>query len=84
MLEKTSPEAVQGTALPLQGVDHVHGGDGLALGVLELAVLEPEEVEPGSLGAWEDRHYICSELWVIVMTMRFVTVEISYFLRSDF
>ncbi len=26
-------EAVQGTALPLQSVDHIHGGDGLPLGV---------------------------------------------------
>ena len=27
-------ESVEGTALTLQGVDYVHGGDGLALGVL--------------------------------------------------
>ena len=27
-------EAVQGAALPLQSVDHIHGGDGLPLGVL--------------------------------------------------
>ena len=27
-------EAVEGAALPLEGVDHVHGGDGLPLGVL--------------------------------------------------
>ena len=31
---KLAPEAVQGPALPLQCVDHGHGGDGLALGVL--------------------------------------------------
>merc|ERR1719220_1369255 len=29
-----APEAVEGAALPLEGVDHVHGGDGLPLGVL--------------------------------------------------
>ena len=30
----SSSEAVEGPALPLEGVDHVHGGHGLALGVL--------------------------------------------------
>ncbi len=29
-----SAETVEGAALPLEGVDHVHGGDGLPLGVL--------------------------------------------------
>ncbi len=29
-----TPEAVEGTTLALQGVDDVHGGDGLPLGVL--------------------------------------------------
>ena len=28
-----SAETVEGAALPLEGVDHVHGGDGLPLGV---------------------------------------------------
>ena len=32
--ERLAAKAVQGTALTLQGVDDVHGGDGLALGVL--------------------------------------------------
>ena len=27
-------ESVQSTSLPFQGVDNVHGGDGLSLGVL--------------------------------------------------
>ena len=27
-------ESVQGAALPLEGIDHIHGGDGLPLGVL--------------------------------------------------
>ncbi len=29
-------ESVQGPALSFQGVDHIHGGDGLALGVLRV------------------------------------------------
>lgn len=29
-------ESVQGPTLSLQGVDHIHGGDGLALGVLRV------------------------------------------------
>merc|ERR1719266_2369089 len=29
-----SAETVEGAALPLEGVDHVHGGDGLPLSVL--------------------------------------------------
>ena len=33
-LVRLTTEAVQGAALSLQSVDHVHGGDGLALGVL--------------------------------------------------
>jgi hypothetical protein len=31
---------------------------------VELAVLEPDGGEPGSLGAREDRHHVCSALWV--------------------
>ena len=27
-------ESVQGASLPLEGIDHIHGGDGLPLGVL--------------------------------------------------
>merc|ERR1712129_86522 len=29
----SAAESVEGTPLPLEGVDHVHGGDGLPLGV---------------------------------------------------
>merc|ERR1719500_1504033 len=32
--EGLSAETVEGAALPLEGVDHVHGGDGLPLSVL--------------------------------------------------
>ena len=35
-LDGLAAEAVQGAALPLQGVDHVHGGHGLPLGVLRV------------------------------------------------
>ncbi len=37
-------EAVQGAALPLEGVDHVHGGDGLPLGVLGVGDGVPDHV----------------------------------------
>ena len=33
--------------------------------VVELAVVEPDGGEPGSLGAWEDQHHVCSALWVV-------------------
>ena len=33
-MEDLSAEAVEGLALALEGVDHVHGGDGLAASVL--------------------------------------------------
>ena len=32
--EKLTAEAVQGASLAFQGIDHIHGGDGLPLGVL--------------------------------------------------
>ena len=34
MEEDLTAESVQGAALPLEGIDHIHGGDGLPLGVL--------------------------------------------------
>ena len=33
-LQNLTSESVQGTALPLEGVDNVHGSDGLPLGML--------------------------------------------------
>ena len=33
---RLATETVEGTALPLEGVDDVEGGDGLALGVLSV------------------------------------------------
>ena len=32
--ENLTSESVESTSLPLEGIDHVHGGDGLPLGVL--------------------------------------------------
>ena len=29
-----SSESIEGTSLPLEGIDHIHGGDSLPLGVL--------------------------------------------------
>ena len=39
-----STEAVQGTSLPLEGVDHIHGGDGLPLGMLSVGDGIPDDV----------------------------------------
>ncbi len=39
-----SAETVEGAALPLEGVDHVHGGDGLPLGVLGVGDGIPDHV----------------------------------------
>ena len=39
-----STESVQGTSLPLEGVDHIHGGDGLPLGVLGVGDGIPDDV----------------------------------------
>lgn len=36
LLSTLATEAIEGTALALERVDHVHGGDGLALGVLRV------------------------------------------------
>merc|ERR1719192_2629303 len=37
-------EAVQGASLPLEGVHHIHGGDGLPLGVLGVGDGIPDHV----------------------------------------
>merc|ERR1711935_891261 len=39
-----SSESVQGASLPLEGVDHIHGGDGLPLGVLGVGDGIPDHV----------------------------------------
>ena len=43
MLSLTS-ESVEGTSLPLEGIDHIHGGDGLPLGVLGVGDGIPDDV----------------------------------------
>ena len=37
-------ESVEGTSLPLEGIDHVHGGDGLPLGVLGVGDGIPDDI----------------------------------------
>ena len=39
-----SAESVEGATLPLESVDHVHGGDGLPLGVLGVGDGVPDDV----------------------------------------
>ena len=33
-MTNSASEAIESTSLPLESVDHIHGGDGLPLGVL--------------------------------------------------
>ena len=49
LLLKSSPrsltfESVQGASLPLQSVNHLHGGDGLSLGVFGVGDGIPDDV----------------------------------------
>ena len=44
MISCLSTESVQGTSLPLEGVDHTHGSDGLPLGVLGVGDGIPDDV----------------------------------------
>ena len=37
-------ESVEGASLPLEGIDHIHGGDGLPLGVLSVGDGVPDDV----------------------------------------
>ena len=37
-------ESVEGASLPLEGIDHIHGGDGLPLGVLGVGDGIPDDV----------------------------------------
>ena len=43
-LGSLTSESVEGAALPLEGVDDVHGGDGLPLGVLSVGDGIPDDV----------------------------------------
>ena len=37
-------ESVEGATLPLEGIDHIHGGDGLPLGVLSVGDGVPDDI----------------------------------------
>ena len=39
-----STESIEGATLPLESVDHIHGGDGLPLGVLGVSNRVPDNV----------------------------------------
>ena len=49
-MRKLSPEAIQGTSLPLQGIDNVHGGDSLPLCVLSVGDGIPDDILQEDLG----------------------------------
>ena len=42
--ESLTSESIQGTSLPLEGIDHIHGGDSLPLGVLGVGDSIPDHV----------------------------------------
>ena len=42
--EESASEAVEGTSLPLESVDNIHGGHGLPLGVLSVGDSVPDDV----------------------------------------
>ena len=37
-------ESIEGTSLPLEGIDHIHSGDGLPFGVLSVGDGVPDDV----------------------------------------
>ena len=41
---KLTSESIEGTSLPLEGIDHIHGGDGLPLGVLGVGDGIPDDI----------------------------------------
>ena len=43
-VESLTSESVEGTSLSLEGIDHIHGGDGLPLGVLGVGDGVPDDV----------------------------------------
>ena len=47
---KLSTEAIQGTSLPLQGIDNIHGSDSLPLGVLSVGDGIPDDILQEDLG----------------------------------
>ena len=61
-LDNLTAESVEGTSLALEGVDNVHGGDGLPLGVLSVGdrvsdhILQEDLVMYRSTRAYEGRN----------------------------
>jgi hypothetical protein len=51
-----STESVESASLTLQGVDDVHGGDGLALGVKNLAIALGTTLSESFVSFSESRH----------------------------
>ena len=55
-------EAIESTSLPLESIDHIHGGDGLPLGVLSVGdrvsdhILQEDLVMYRSTRAYEGRN----------------------------
>ena len=43
-IKSLTSESVEGTSLPLQGIDHIHGSDSLPLGVLGIGDSVPDHV----------------------------------------
>ena len=43
-VEELSAKAVQGPALPLQSIDHIHSGDSLPLGMLCVGDSVPDDI----------------------------------------
>ena len=43
-VESLTSESVQSAALPLQGIDHIHGGDSLPLGMLGVGDSIPDDI----------------------------------------
>ena len=43
-MANSTSEAIESTSLPLESVDHIHGGDGLPLGVLGVGDRVPDHI----------------------------------------
>ena len=43
-MKSLTSESIQGTSLPLEGIDHIHGGDSLPLGVFGVGDGIPDDV----------------------------------------
>ena len=42
--EHLTSESIEGTSLPLESIDHIHGGDGLPLGVFSVGDSIPDHI----------------------------------------